>query len=89
MFYEAPKDELLHKITHNEHINKFMGEIYSHAYFVHNVFLIHMFSGFFVCIMSFIWCAHFLQAYRCQCCANLQVLMANEFAWFHVHKAWG
>jgi len=54
MFYEAPKDELLHTITHNEHINKFMGEIYSHAYFVHNVFLIHMFSGFFVCIMSFI-----------------------------------
>lgn len=54
MFYEAPKDELLHTITHSEHMNKFMGEIYSHAYFVHNIFLIHMFFGFlFASCLSF------------------------------------
>jgi hypothetical protein len=30
MFYEAPKDEILHTITHSEHMNKFMGEIHMH-----------------------------------------------------------
>jgi hypothetical protein len=35
-------------------MNKFMGEIYSHAYFVHNIFLIHMFFGFlFASCLSF------------------------------------